>query len=108
MGWIKDAYLDVIVLLFIIAFAFYANTVLEVVLWVYTSLLLLSKILAFFMPSLQQRANKTTAPPLFYNVIYALTVAILIYSGNYYLGGAWGVIWIVSIVSLSSSKKKKV
>lgn len=107
MGWIKDAYLDVIVLLFILVFALYENTVLEVVLWVYTSLLLLSKILAFFMPALQQKANNTTAPPLFYNVIYALTVAILIYSGNYYLSGAWGVIWIVSVISFSSLKKKK-
>lgn len=108
MGWIKDAYLDVIVLLFIVVFALYANTVLEVVLWVYTSLLLLSKILAFFMPSLQQKANNTKAPPLFYNIIYALTVAILIYSDNYYLGGAWAVIWIVSIFSSNSSKKKNV
>lgn len=108
MGWIKDAYLDVIVLLFIIVFAFYGNTVLEVVLWVYTSLLLLSKVLAFFMPALQRKANNTTAPPLFYNVIYALTLGILIYSGNYYLAGAWGVIWMVSIFSSNSSKKKNI
>lgn len=108
MGWIKDAYLDVIVLLFILVFAMYENTVLEVVLWVYTSLLLLSKVLALFMPALQKKANNTTAPPLFYNVIYAITVAILIYSGNYYLGGAWGVIWIVSVFSFNSPKKKNV
>lgn len=106
MGWIKDAYLDVIVLLFIVLFAFYANTILEVVLWVYTSLLLISKILALFMPALQQKANKTTAPPLFYNIIYALTVAVLIYSGNYYLSGAWGCIWIISIYSTTYSKNK--
>jgi|AntRauTorcE11897_2_1112592.scaffolds.fasta_scaffold03375_2 hypothetical protein len=106
MTWIKDAYLDVIILLFIVVFAFYANTVLEVVLWVYTSLLLLSKILALFMPALQKKANKTTAPPVFYHVIYGLTVGILAYSSNYYLAGAWLTIWIVSVISLNSSKKK--
>lgn len=108
MDWIKDAYLDIIVLLFIVVFALYANTVLEVVLWVYTSLLLLSKILAFFMPALQKKANNTTAPSLFYNIVYALTVAILIYSHNYYLGGAWAVIWIVSIFSSNSSRKTNI
>ncbi len=108
MNWIKDAYLDVIVLLFILVFALYENTVLEVVLWVYSSLLLLSKILAFFMPALQKKANNSTAPPLFYNVIYALTVGILVYSGNYYLGGTWGVIWIVSVFSSNSLKKKNI
>ncbi|MEX0724302.1 MAG: hypothetical protein WD357_02825 [Gracilimonas sp.] len=106
MTWIKDAYLDVIILLFIVVFAFYANTVLEVVLWVYTSLLFISKILAFFMPSLQRKANNTTAPQIFYHIVYGLTVGILVYSNNYYLAGAWLAIWIVSVISLNSSKKK--
>lgn len=107
MAWFKDVYLDIIVLLVVALFAFYGNTVLEVVLWVYTGLLLLSRILTFFMPSLQRKANSTQAPTLFYHVIYAATVALLIYSAHYYLGGAWGIIWIVSAVSSFSKNKKK-
>ncbi len=106
MTWLKDVYLDVVVLLVIALFALYTNSILEVIIWVYTGLLLLSKILALFMPSLQQRANKTTAPNLFYHLIYALTVGIFFYIQNYLLGVAWIVIWIVSVISLSSSKKK--
>lgn len=108
MKWLKDAYLDVIVLLFIVSFAVYPNDVLEVVLWVYTALLLLSKFLVFSMPSLQRKANKTETPEWFYHIIYGLTVGILFYIGNYYLGGAWLVIWIVSVISFTSAKKPKV
>lgn len=104
MGWIKDAYLDVIIVLFFILFVVYPNNILEVVLWVYTALLLLSKILALFMPSLQRKANKTEAPPLFYHIIYAITVGLLFYSQSYYLGSAWCVIWLVSVISMKSQK----
>lgn len=107
MAWLKDAYLDLMVLLLIVVYAVYLNNILEVVLWVYTSLLLFSKILAFFMPSLQQKANKTSAPALFYHIIYALTVAIFIYISDFYLAGVWCVIWIVSIFGSPRTNKKK-
>ena len=106
MAWLKDAYLDIIVLLVVAIFAFYGHTVLEVILWVYTALLLLSRIFTFFMPSLQRKANSTEAPTLFYHIVYAATVALMIYSAHFYLGGAWGIIWIISTVSSLSKKKK--
>ncbi len=106
MDWLKDAYLDVIILLFIILFAFYPNSVLEVVLWVYTGLLLLSKVLAIFMPSLQQKANKTNAPSLFYHVIYALTIGVFLFVQHYYFAGSWAIIWIISVINLNSGKQK--
>lgn len=106
MAWLKDAYLDIIILLFIILYAVTVNQVLEVVLWVYTALLLLSKILSFFMPALKRKASNTTAPNLFYHIIYALSVGIFIYANNYYLGGAWLLVWILSIVTFSLTKEK--
>jgi hypothetical protein len=106
MAWLKDAYLDIIVLVFICVFAFYTNNIIEVILWVYTGLLLLSKVLVFFMPSLNRKANQSEAPPLFYHIVYALTVAIFIYIAKYYLAGAWLIIWIASMFSSSSTKKK--
>ncbi len=105
MKWLKDVYLDLVVLLLIALFAVYTSSVFEIILWVYTALLLLSKVLTFVMPSLQKKANKTSAPPFFYHVIYALTVAIFLYITKYYLAGAWLVIWILSIVSFAKTKK---
>lgn len=107
MKWLKDAYLDVVVLLIILTYAIYPSGVLNIVLWVYTGLLLISKLLIFVMPTLNSKANKTSAPPLFYHIIYGLTVAILIYIKNYYLGSAWIVIWIVSVISLLKTRKPK-
>lgn len=107
MTWLKDAYLDVIILLFIVLFAAYPNNVLEVVLWVYTGLLLLSKILAIYMPSLQKKANKTTAPSLFYHTVYALTIGVFLFVQHYYFAGAWVIIWIISVINLNSAQKNK-
>ena len=107
MAWLKDAYLDVVVLLLIVVFAVYTNNILEVVLWVYTGLLLLSKVIAFFMPALQKKANQTEAPPIFYHGIYALTITIFLYIGKYYLVIAWALIWLASFVGSGNNKKKK-
>lgn len=107
MKWLKDAYLDVVVLLIIALYAFYPNDVLNIVLWVYTALLLISKLLTFVMPTLNSKANKTAAPPLFYHVVYGLTVAILFYAENLYLGAAWIIIWAVSVISFLKTKKSK-
>lgn len=105
MAWIKDAVVDVIILLFIVAYAISLNDVLHVVLWVYTGLLLISKVLALFMPSLQRRANNTQVPILVYHLIYAITLGILIYIGDYYFAAAWGIIWILSVIQYVSSNK---
>lgn len=106
MTWLKDAYLDIIVLLMVGVFALYPSAIFEVIIWVYSGLLILSKLLAFFMPSLQQKANKTGAPPLFYHMVYALTVAIFFFIAKYYLAAAWVVIWLFSAVTSFKSKNK--
>jgi|AntDeeMetagen681_2_1112603.scaffolds.fasta_scaffold27016_2 hypothetical protein len=106
MAWLKDAYLDILVLILILAFAFYTNNIFEVVIWVYTGLLLLSKILVFFMPSLKRKANQTNVPPIFHHIIYALTVIIFLYIGKYFFTGAWLIIWITSTFNSPSADKK--
>lgn len=106
MSWLKDAYLDIVILLVVGIFAVYPNAIFEVVIWVYSGLLILSKFLAFFMPSLQQKANKTGAPEFFYHLIYALTVAIFLLITKYYLAAAWVIIWLLSAISSFRSKNK--
>lgn len=107
MSWIKDAVVDVIILLVIATYAITLNEILQVVLWVYTGLLLISKLLAFFMPSLQRRANKSQVPDYIYHIIYALTVGMLIFAQDFYLAGTWGIIWIFSLIQSISSGKNK-
>ncbi|HBQ60411.1 MAG TPA: hypothetical protein DD671_12525 [Balneolaceae bacterium] len=107
MAWIKDAVVDIIILLFIVAYAISLNSVLQVILWVYTGLLFISKVLALFMPSLQRRANNTQVPIYVYHIIYILTLGTLIYIGDFYFAAAWGIIWVLSVIQYISSNKKK-
>ena len=107
MNRFKDVIVDIIVLGAIIAHIFVSNQILEVVLWVYSGLLLLSKLLALFMPLLQSKANKTSVSDWFYHGVYLISVSALIYSHNYYLAGIWALIWILSIVYAMSGKSKK-
>lgn len=106
MSWFKNALLDIISLIVIIAFTFTSNHVLLIIIWVYTGILLISKILYFFVDFLQTKAQKTDAPNWFYHLNYALSIAFLSYTGNYYITGAWILVWILSVMpSLGSSKK---
>lgn len=98
MAWLKDVYLDLTVLLLVIIYGVYTNQVLEIILWIYTALLFISKFLSFFMPSLKKRAEKTSAPDIFYHIIYLITVAIFMIVSHYYLAGAWLIIWIASAI----------
>ncbi len=99
MNIIKDIIVDLIVLAAIAALLFIQNDILEIIIWVYTGLLLAGKIMALFMPSLQRRANKSATPDWVYHLIYLSSIAILIWLSSYYLAGVWGVVWMLSIVS---------
>lgn len=104
MNWIKDAFLDVAILLIILALSYFKYPALEIILWVYTGLLLLSKILAFFVGFLQNKVKNTSVPEWFYHVIYLCSTGILIFVKLYYLGAAWALIWILSTISSLKSK----
>lgn len=98
MAWLKDVYLDLTVLVIVILFGFFNHQILEVLLWIYTSLLLISKLLPFFMPSLNKRASKTIAPNIVYHIIYFITIAIFMTVNHFYLAGAWLIIWAASAI----------
>ncbi len=106
MSWIKDTILDLIVLLTIVSLIFFDYSAIVIALWVYTGLLFVSKVLALFMPSLKRRSEKTSTPEWFYHIIYLSSIAILAYVKLYYLSGVWLIIWILSIVSSTRTKKK--
>jgi len=95
-NWLKDALLDVLALVLIIVYSITQNNVLEIVLWVYTALLLLSKILFLSTNFFHAKADKSKVPDYFYHIIYFLSLASLVYSSNYFLLSAWAIIWILS------------
>lgn len=104
--WLKDVILDVVALSLILIYAVTDNTVLEIILWVYTILLLIGKVLYFSFSYLQKKANTDHVPPIFYHIIYAISIAALIYALNYYLALLWLLIWILSAIALFKKQKK--
>ena len=105
MNWFKDSILDIVFLAVILSTLFYPSNTQFIIIWVYTGLLLISKLLALFMPSLQKRASKTSTPNWIYHTIYALSLGALLYMNKWYLAVSWAVIWILSIVLLSKQTK---
>lgn len=106
MNWIKDIIIDIVALGALVSLYFFDNSIFLGIIWVYTGMLLIGKILAVFMPSLQKRAQKTNIPDWVYHIIYALSIVILFVVQEYYLIGAWFLIWMLSIVIVVKSKKK--
>jgi hypothetical protein len=106
MSSLKDSILDLIFLGVILSTLFYPSNSSFIIIWVYTGLLIVSKLLALFMPALQKRASKTTTPNWVYHLIYAASFGTLLYIQRWYLAAAWGAIWILSIILLSIQTKK--
>lgn len=105
MNWLKDSLLDFLFLLVIISTLFYPSNTSFIIIWVYTALLLISKLLALFMPALQKRAAKTETPNWIYHTIYAISVIALLFINKWYLASSWALIWIISIFLLSKNSK---
>jgi phosphatidylglycerophosphate synthase len=106
MNWFKDSILDLVFMGVIISTLFFPSNTSFIILWVYTGLLLLSKVLALFMPSLQKRASKTSTPNWVYHIIYAVSLVTLLFIQKWYLAGSWAIIWLLSIVLLSKQNNR--
>ncbi|MFA5668418.1 MAG: hypothetical protein WC967_04185 [Balneolaceae bacterium] len=106
MNWIKDSILDLIILLVIFSLIFVENNIVVIVLYVYTALLLLGKILALFMPMLKRKADKTETPPWFHHLVYLLSISIFGYIQEYYLMGLWILVWVLSVATAPKLSKK--
>jgi hypothetical protein len=105
MKWIKDSILDLVFLIVILSTLFFPSNTSFIIIWVYTGLLIVSKLLALFMPALQKRASKTSTPNWVYHLIYATSFGALLYIQKWYLATAWAVIWIISVILLSMQAK---
>lgn len=106
MRWLKDSIIDLIFLGIILSTLFYPSDSNFIIIWVYTGLLSISKILAVFMPALQKRAAKTDTPNWIYHIIYAASFGTFLYLNKWYLAAAWAIIWLLSILILTKQIKK--
>jgi hypothetical protein len=105
MSWLKDSILDLVFMVVIISTVLFPSNTSFIIIWVYTGLLLTSKVLALFMPALQKRAAKTSTPNWVYHLIYAVSLGALLYLNKWYLAGSWAVIWLLSILLLSKQNR---
>lgn len=67
--WLKDVLLDVVALSLILIFAFTGNHILEIILWVYTILLVTGKVLYFSFNYLQKKLTPNRSHRLFIIVL---------------------------------------
>ena len=105
MSKLKDSVLDLVFLVVILSTLFYPSDTSFIIIWIYTGLLIVSKVLAVFMPALQKRASKTSTPNWVYHLIYAVSTGALLYINRWYLAIAWAAIWILSVILLSKQAK---
>lgn len=98
MKWLSQVVLDLLVTIAVAVYALTQNQILYYVIWGYTGLLLLSRILYYFISFLQQKASGTDAPQWFYHLVYGLVNIMLVISSSYYLLAAWVIIWILSSI----------
>lgn len=108
MSWIKDVLVDVIVTLFIIAAVFIDVSWMVWIIYGYTAILLLAKIIVLAGDDALQliRKTKTEAPDWFNHLLYAINTFVLLYAELWYAAGGWILIWLLSYLSQRKLKSK--
>lgn len=100
MSWLKNAIVDVLATLVIIGMVLWGWQWAEVVVWVYTPLMLLVRIIALFAGSLMQVGSGEDLPPRwFLHLLYAVNVIVLAVGAAWLLAVGWLLIWGLSIWS---------
>ncbi|NGP87904.1 hypothetical protein [Fodinibius halophilus] len=101
MSWFKDVIVDITVTATIIATVLIEHSLLFWLLWGYTGLLLLVKLIVLVGDDFLNMMNKakTEAPKWFSHLLYAINTGTLAYFQQWYLAGAWLLIWTLSFIT---------
>ncbi len=97
MSWLKDVVIDLAVTALIVLLAVQGWHWAEVVLWIYTPLMVFVKGAALLAGALVQTV-KNDVPAWFFHVLYGVNVAVLMLGGRWILGGLWLLIWGLSVL----------
>lgn len=100
MPWLKNVIVDLIVTAVIALMVTQGWPWTEILVWVYTPLALLLRIVALFAGQLTRLTKtKHPAPQWFYHLLYAVNVALLLAGAEWILAGGWVLIWGLSAYS---------
>lgn len=100
MLWLKNVIVDLIVTAVIALMVTQGWPWTEILVWVYTPLALLLRIVALFAGRLARLTEaKHPAPRWFYHLLYAVNVAMLLAGTEWILAGGWVLIWSLSAYS---------
>ncbi len=109
MSWIKNVVVDLAVTLLIALVAAFGLYWAEVVVWIYTPLMLALKVFALFagrLTALSKGRGAAEPPPWFFHVLYALNVVLLLIGARWLLAAGWAVIWALSAVQEARQRQK--
>ena len=100
MGWIKDIIVDVAVTV-CIAFATIQGAEWATwIVWIYTPLMVLLRIGAYFGPRTVKKGKVTEAVPVWvYHLLYGINVVLLLAAQWWLVAGGWAAIWLLSYLS---------
>jgi len=101
MSWLKDVIVDIVVTIVIVATIFTQHPILTWIIWGYTGLLLIAKLLVLLGGDTlnMTKKAKTEAPNWFSHLLYATNTGVLLYIQWWYLGGCWAVVWLLSYLT---------
>jgi hypothetical protein len=96
MQWLKHITVDLIATLVIAIVVFFDETaLLEYVLYIYTGLMVIARLISLFSQDFQAITKRkvSEAPAWIYHLLYFLNVVFLFYGTYYITGAAWTFIW---------------
>lgn len=110
MSWLKDVIVDLVATALIIIAVLTSNTVIGVIVWGYTGLLLFVKLLVQFADDFLNIVNKakTKAPEWFSHLLYAINTGVLLGFQWWYAGACWAAIWGLSYLTQRKIHRKTV
>ena len=101
MSWLKDVIVDIVTTLVIIAAVLFPNAILSGIVWGYTGLMLLVKLIVVWGDGFRNlmKKSKTEAPEWFSHLLYAINTGLLLGFQWWYAGAGWALIWLLSYLT---------
>lgn len=99
MKWLKEAALDVLVTLLIVAATVGELGWLNIPVLIYTALMLLLKAAVYFNPELLKWVRQRATPAWVYHLLYAVNTFVLLVYARWIAASMWAAIWLISALS---------
>ena len=108
MSWLKDVVVDIIATVVIIAAVLFPNVILSGIVWGYTGLMLVVKLIVVMGNGFRNlmKKSKTEAPEWFSHLLYATNTGVLLAFQWWYAGAGWALIWLLSYLTQRQLNKQ--